>query len=497
MTCLLGLDIGTTGTKAFLYSLQGEILSSDYRSYTLYHTKPDWSELEPKEVWSTIIEVTRKCIEVSGIDPDEILALSISALGHAIMPVDKDSNPLFRCIQIYDNRSVKEGKDLQQRLGQRIYEITDNRYIINYPVAKILWIRNHVPEVYEKTDKFIGWHEFVTWKLCGEPVVDYSLAECIGLFDIEKRRWSRELLDEIGLDEDLMPRAEIAGTSIGDACTKDAERMGLSKKTEVVVGAHDVDVSAIGAGAIKPGIWMDLTGTFELIRAPLPEKGEARRLTCGGVRNSKDIPFLGGGIATAGAVFRWFRDNFGYEEQVEGHQEGIDPYDLLTQRAAKANLGSDGLIFLPEFRNARGTFIGITLKHEKNEFVRATLEGLTFELRHIFDLLEEKGLEAREIRAIGGGAKSEFWLQLKADITKKNIVKPRIIEGGSLGAAILAGIGVDIYSDVENGVELTYQTEAVYRPDEMRSEKYDSHYGRYITIRSEMNDVYDRIASRG
>jgi len=294
-----------------------------------------------------------------------------------------------------------------------------------------------------------------------------------------------------------MPRSEIAGTHIGETCTGEAQKMGFSKKTAVVVGGHDIAVSAIGAGAITPGIWMDLTGTYEFIRAPLSSKDKTRRLLCGGVCNSTDIHVLGGKIDTSGALFRWFRDSFGHEELVESKKTGADPYDLLTQRASKANLGSDDLLFIPDFRNARGAFIGLTLKHKKNEFVRAILEGLTFELRHVFDLLEQQGVEAKEIRAIGGGAKSAFWLQLKADITKKTIIRPVVIECGSQGAAILAGIGVDVYSGVEDGIKVTYQIKAAYKPRKDRSEIYDALYQKYLRIRAEINTLYERMMPLG
>lgn len=490
---LLGLDIGTSTCKSFIYSSDGKIAGSAFHEYMLYHPKPGWSELNPTEVWDQISAVLRESIKNSKLDPERIQAVGISALGHDMMPVGEGGRFISPTVQAYDQRAQSQVRELQGNMGsEKLQTITGLPYV-QEPIGYIMWFRQEMPKIYAKTVKFVGWHEYVIWKLCGEPVIDHSLASCISAFDIRKGVWSEEILEAAGIDLDLMPRVESAGTKIGEITPEMSRETGLAKGTAIVVGGHDTDVSVLGAGAIEDGTWMDLTGTFEIVSGALSKPVDGSRPLCGRINRSRDIPIIMTGIMTSGSLFKWYKDTFAYEERVEAQRSGKDVYDILTEEAASANPGCDNLFLLPDFSgdaSSRGALLGLTLGHSRKEFVRAILEGLCFELRQVMERVEEQGFKAAEVHAIGGGAKSPFWLQLKSNIVKKKFARPEVIEGGSLGASILAGIGVGTFKDAQEGVRLIYRERDAYSPQTEEAATYDEYYKLYKQIRPMLTSFY-------
>lgn len=498
----LGLDIGTTMCKAFIYSEDGGEISSDRGTYTLYHDTPELSELEPLEVWETIVNAVKGSISRGGVDTSEIGALSFSTLGHAIMAVDEKGEWLSRCMQFYDVRGQTEAAEIESKLGhEQVSDIIGWPYFVMSPISKMIWLRNNRPEVYRKTAKFVSWQEYVIWRLCRRFVTDYSLASCVGLFDLKKKRWSDELLEVTDVDSDLMPEVVCSGTVIGEADAVGAKELGLRRGTSVVVGAHDIHASALGCGIVHPGETMDLTGTVEIVTSAISREKGGDAILCQGINRTEDIPVTLDAMSTSGVIFRWLRDNFGYEELQNAEEEGLDAYDLLTERASNAKPGSDKLFFLPDFsgsltnRNSRGVLLGLTLGHRKDEVIRAVLEGLSFEFRNMLENIKARGAEVGEIRAIGGGAKSDLWLQMKADIVDKKIVRPEITEGGSLGAAVLGGIGVGTYRDAFDAAEQVIRIIDRFEPSEERVELYDRYYTKvYRRVRSELSGLFDEIS---
>jgi len=499
---LLGLDIGTTMCKAFIYSEDGREISSGRGSYTLYHDTPELSELDPREVWITIANAVKESIKSGKVDPSEIGALSFSTLGHAIMAVDKNGEWLTRCMQFYDMRGHAETMEIETKLGREyVTGIIGAPYFIMSPISKMLWLQKNRPEVYRKIAKFISWQEYVIWKLCGRFATDYSLAACVGLFDLPRKCWSEELLEVTGVDMDLMPEVVCSGSLIGEAESGAAKELGLQKGTPIVAGAHDVDASALGCGIVNLGDSVDLTGTVEVFASVIGKEKKNDGTLCQGINRTADIPLLWGGMSTSGVIFRWLRDNFGYEELQKAEREGKDAYDLLTERASKAKPGSDKLFFLPDFsgsmtsRNSRGVLVGLTLGHGKNEVIRAVLEGLSFEFRAMLESVETRGADVAEIRAIGGGAKSNLWLQMKADIVDKRIARPEITEAGSLGAAVLGGIGVEEYKDAFDAVGKFFRIKDRFQPNEEQVKLYDKYYSKfYSRIRADLSDLFEEMA---
>lgn len=507
---LLGLDVGTTGCKSVIFTLDGSMVSSAYGEYRLYHRKVGWSELNPKEVWEKIKETIRKSIINGGIDPNKIIALGTSVLGDAFIPVDEAGNPLYWSMTTADARAVKQTKWWEENFGQdRIYRITGQpltSLMPIYPLPKIQWLRENEYKVYRKTAKFLCWEDYVNMKLCGKPVTDFSVASRTMMFDIVKKEWSKEILSVAKLSEDLLPEIKPAGTVISHLTSNAAREVGLSEKTLVVTGGHDQACGALGAGIIESGPAMDATGTVECIGVILKALNltEQARVQGFAVHHYviEDKYFLFGFNPTSGVVLRWFRDNFAGEEIKEAEKRGISVYDLLTSMAAESPLGAKGLFLLPYFegsgtptfnRRARGAFIGLTLAHGKNEVLRAMLEGLSYELRINIEAIEELGTEITEVRAIGGGARSDFWLQLKADITGKPLVVPNITEAAALGAAILAGIGAGLYKNAEEALNIVYREKSRFSPRNDFFKRYCEYYKVYKKIYKSLTEIFNEL----
>jgi len=507
---LLGLDVGTTGCKSVIFSLSGKVISSAYGEYKLYHRKPGWSELDPDEVWKTTKETIRRSISKKKIDPKQIAALSTSVLGDAFIPVDDAGNPLYWSMTTVDARAVEQTRWWEKNFGaDRMYRITGQPLTSSmpiYPLPKIQWLREYEPDVYKKAAMFLCWEDYVNMKLCGKPVIDFSVASRTMMFDIAKKEWSKEILETAELDENLLPEAQPAGTLIGQLTSEAARETGLSERTFIVTGGHDQACGALGAGIVESGPAVDATGTVECIGVILKNLSltEQARIQGFAVHHYviEDQYFLFGFNPTSGVILRWFRDNFAEKERQEAEKRGMDVYDLLTSMASESPLGAKELFLLPYFegsgtptfnRKARGAFLGLTLAHSKNEVLRAILEGLSYELRTNVEAIESQGTEITEIRAIGGGARSDFWSQLKADITGKPLVVPNVTESAALGAAILAGVGADLYKSAEEAVRMVYREKSRFSPRAENVKKYDKYYHVYRKIYRHLAKIFDEI----
>jgi len=507
---LLGLDVGTTGCKSVIFTLDGNVISSAYGEYRLHHRKPGWSELNPEEVWNTTRETIRRSINNANIDPNRIAALGTSVLGDAFIPVDASGSHLYWSMTTVDARATEQTRWWEENFGQdRMYSITGQPLTSSmpiYPLPKIQWLREHEPEVYRRAAMFLCWEDYVNMKLCGKPVIDFSVASRTMMFDIVKKEWSKEILETAELNEDLLPETKPAGTVIGHVTPDAAKETGLSERTLVVAGGHDQACGALGAGIVESGPAMDATGTVECVGVILRKLSltEQARVQGFAVHHYviEDKYFLFGFNPTSGVVLRWFRDNFAEKEIEEARKRGMNVYDLLMSMAAESPLGAKELFLLPYFegsgtptfnRKARGVFVGLTLAHSKREVLRAIVEGLSYELRRNIEAIEKQGTEVTEIRSIGGGARSDFWSQLKADITGKPLVVPNVTEAAALGAAILAGIGTDLYEDAEEALKRVYKEKSRFSPLAENAKRYDRYYKVYKKIYKPLIEIFDKL----
>lgn len=456
---LLAHDIGTTGDKATLFDLDGRLVASVLKEYETLHPKPLWAEQDPDDWWRAFIDSTKKLLETSKISPGDIRAVSFSGQMMGCLPVDEHGNPLRKSIIWMDQRSIKQADYIRDRVGfTEFYKTVGSRISPTYTISKILWVKENEPEIYRRTYKFLQAKDYIVFKLTGSYSTDYSDASLAGLMDIHKKTWAYEILEEVDISLDKLPELHSSTTVEGEINSQVAEKVGLKPGTPVVLGGGDGACAATGAGAVKLGQAYNYVGASSWISAvsdkPLIDP-KMRIFNFYHLDPDKITPT--GTMQTAGASYKWLRDQICWREIQEAEGRGIDPYVVMDSEAETVDIGAGKLLFLPYLMgerapwwnpNARGVFFGLTLAHERRNIIRAVLEGVAFNLRIILDALEELGVEIETVRLIGGGAKGKLWRVIMSNIYGKKLLIPKyLIEATSLGAAIAAGVGARVYKD--------------------------------------------------
>lgn len=484
---ILAHDVGTTGDKATLFDLDGRLVASTLKEYSLHQPKPTWAEQNPENWWAAFIASTREILKISKVHPGEVEAIGFSGQMMGCLPIDKDGNPLRPSIIWMDQRSVEQANFIAERIGEEaFYRITGNRINPSYTISKILWLRENEPEVYEETYKFLQSKDYIILKLTGEYVTDYSDASLAGLLDVNKRQWAYEILEELQIPVDKLPRLCASTEVVGGIGRSAAEETGLKPGTPVVLGGGDGACAAVGAGVAKYGYAYNYIGASSWVSIctdkPLIDP-KMRIFNQWHLDPNKVSPT--GTMQAAGSSYRWLRDEICRAEVDEARRLGVDPYTIMDSEAEKVEPGSEKVIFLPYLMgerspwwnpNARGVFFGLALGHRRRHLIRAVLEGVCLNLRIILEAFEEQGVRIENIRVIGGGAKGRLWRDIMASIYGKTILVPEyLMEATSFGAAVAAGVGVGIYKDFSVAEKLIRIT-AVHNPDPILSEKYSTLY---------------------
>lgn len=512
---LLGLDVGTSGCRSALYAPDGKMVAFGYREYSEYSPRPSWVELDPGEVWRKV----RECIgeSIAGIDAGEVAGLSLSALGEAVMPIDSEGNHLHPAITAYDARSSGYGDILEWWRGSidplDLFSITGTPLNSMPSVNKVLWIRDKMPGVFARSSKFVCFEDFIINRLTGEAAISHSMASRTMMLDISRRDWSEELLDLTDLDGELLSRTLPSGRVAGEVTGESSEETGLPRGMPVATGGHDQACGAIGVGVIGEGPVMDASGSVECIAAamekPVVTDQMMRFGQCCNCHTVEGLYLTLGFFPSSGIVLRWYRDTFADMEKEEAERRGVDVYDILTAEASEARPGSSGLMLLPHLfgsgtgqpptlnRNSRGAIIGLSMFHDRASVIRAILEGVALELRRLLEFIEVCGIPATELRAVGGGARSSIWLQVKSNVTNRALVRPDVTEAPSLGAAILAGVGTGIYRDFEDAIQTVYREESRFEPEPELVPLYDRQYRVYKEIYPALVGIYDDLAELG
>jgi xylulokinase len=503
---LLGIDIGTGGAKAGLFDLDGNLISLHQLDYHFTHPKPGWSEISPLEVWEKVTQVVRGCVSRSGQDPREIAALGLSVLGETGLAVDEQGSPVYAAIESMDQRenAYKPYVEwFEKNIGAaEIFRRTS--YPLNHlpPPHKILWLRDHEPQVFDRAAKYVTFQDFVVWRMTGRPVMDYSMASRTMLFDIQKKTWIGEYLSAMGISTDFLSPVQVASQVAGELGEEAAEELGLPAGILVVPGAHDQSCAALGVGVVREGVAGDGTGSVEAIstasRKPIQSEDMRARGIGSQCHVTSDLYLPLGFQLSAGSLVRWYRDQLSAWEQEEARRLGSDAYDLITGAASSSPPGANGLLVLPHWSGAgtgripalnpasRGSILGLTLAHTRADLSRAIFEGITLETRFIIESLESSGITIQELVVTGGGAKSPFWLQLKADITGKRIVVPEVTEASLLGAALLGGVGAGIYLDIEEAAGRACRARSFYEPG-------PDQYAAYGPVYAVYKDLYEAL----
>lgn len=509
---LIGLDVGTTGCKAVLFDGDGTLLAKAGREYPVDIPHPKWAEQDLEAVWRLAQAALREVIAQAGVQ--EVAALALSVHGEAVTPVDERGQALRPTILGMDTRTGPQNDWLRGCLGaERLFNLTGMPVHTINTLPKLLWIKEHEPEIWARAARFVLVEDFLIQKMTGRAVVSQCLASRTQLYDLQQGVWSDEILQALELDPGRLSEPLSSGTGVGEMSSGMAAALGLARPPLVVTGGHDQACGALGVGLTRPGLAMVSTGTAEVVEVALPSPVLTPTLFAGNISvYSHVVPGLFLAMTlnhSGGLTLRWFRDNFCEPAVQQAQATGADAYDLILGVAAPgltnpavdstspasglpgATPGPTGLLVLPHFSGSgtptfdtesKGAVLGLTFATRRADLARAILEGLTYELRLNLALLQAGGVEIDWLRAIGGGAKSSLWLQMKADITGIPLVAPRITEAAAFGAALLAGVGAGLYPSAAAAAERFLVLEREYLPDPGRHAEYSRLFELYRKV---------------
>ena len=497
----MGVDIGTTGTKALIFNDKGEVLNTGRYNYPLLSPTPAVAEQDPEEILKAVKHCIKEAVTLEGYDVTTLQFISFSAAMHSVIAIDANHQPITKCITWADSRSVKWAETIKQNGGQEVYMRTGTPIHPMSPLAKITWLRHDEQEIFSQTAKFIGIKEYVFYHFFGEYVVDHSIASATGLFNLEKKDWDSEALSIAGISAEQLSKPVPTTTLLTGLHPNIARDLGISAVTPFVIGANDGVLSNLGVNAIDPGVVAVTIGTSGAIRTvtdkPLTDpKG---RIFCYILTDNHYV--VGGPVNNGGMTLRWVRDELAPSEVEAAKRLGIDPYEVLTKIADRVSPGADGLLFHPYLAgeraplwnaNARGSFFGLGLHHKREHMIRAVLEGVIFNLYTVLLALEELIGVPQKIQATGGFARSALWRQMMADIFNQPVTIPESYESSCLGAVVLglyATGKIDDFSIVSEWVGGTYHHE----PIEENVAIYNDLTPIFIRFSRLLNDEYNAI----
>lgn len=499
---LLGIDLGTTGCKAVAFDAEGRILASDYREYPLFFPKTGWIELDSSQVLRSAREVVRGV--AAKVKRDPVRALAVASQGEAVTPVDARGRPLDHAIVTFDSRTAPLVPWWEKKVGRkRIFEISGMPLHGMYTASKILWWKKERPKIFRCARYFLCYEDLLYHALGLPPVIDQSLAARTMLLDLGTGQWSGALCRAAGIDPDRLARVAPSGSVVGQVGAKAAKEFGLPAGVVAVTGGHDQPCGALGAGVVEDRVGMYATGTVECITPAFRKRVVHPNLL---VNNIACYPHVVPGLFvaltfnfTGGSLLKWYRDTFARTERVLAESQGKDVYDLILAEAPK---DPTSLFILPHFTatgsphfdtESKGVIAGLRLSTTRGEIVRAVLEGVTYEMALNAHILGKCGAEIDSFRAIGGGAKSSTWMQLKADLLGKPVHAMRVSEAVCLGAAILAGTATGCYRSARSASLELSRIERTYRPEAKKAAVYRERFALYRELYPALKDWLHKI----
>ncbi|HUX21140.1 MAG TPA: FGGY-family carbohydrate kinase [Spirochaetia bacterium] len=503
MGLMCGIDVGTTGAKAALFTAAGELVSDGYAEYPVEYPHGGWAEQDPELWWKAVCSSIGSMLGRVPISfvPASIEAVAVSAQAPTMLPLDARMCPVRPALIWMDRRADREALELAGQFGEdELFVRTGNRPDPYYVAPKILWFRKNEPEAFAKTRWFASITGFINYRLTGVLTMDPVHAALLGLRSWEGREWLDEVSRYCGVEAGRFPEVLAGDAVIGEVTRSAADECGLPAGTMVVNGNVDGSVAALEAGAFEPGTIAEMTGTSTVLLMP-NRSGLTHRSFTAMPHAIEGISLLIAAMSATGASLKWFRDELGEGERVRAAQTGVDAYDLLGDLAATAEAGSGGVVFLPYMMgerapiwdsNARGVFFGLTLSTTRAQMVRSVMEATAFALRHNVEVAREAGIQIEELRSVGGGARSELWNQIKADILGIPVAIPERSGGAVFGDAVLAGMGAGLIDDPEAFVSRVVRIRRHYEPDSSVSDIYEAQYRTYREIYTRLRPVFDR-----
>lgn len=467
---LLGIDIGTSGCKVLLINGEGEIVQQENAEYPIATPQPGWTEQNPEDWWSGVLTCLGK------MDVSQVKGIGVTGQMHGSVFLDEKGEVIRPALLWNDQRTQKECEEIETKVGKdRLMEITGNPALTGFQLPKVLWLKNNEPDRFARLNQVLLPKDYIRFKLTGEYATEVSDASGTGCFDLKTRSFSTEILEKLGLHPSLFPKSFES-----DEITGHTNLESLPKGVPVVGGGGDQAAAAVGTGAVVPGVISISLGTSGVVFTSIPsskyDQSGAAHTFCHANRGYHAM----GVMLSCGGAVRWYRDTFGAGRS----------YDQISEAAKTIPAGCEGLSFLPYLAgercphndpNARSVFAGATLAHALSHFDRALFEGVTFGLMDCFETLKALGAESKSIRVTSGGAKSEFWVQMIADVLQADCQRISIDEGPAFGAAILAGVGIGFWNNVAEACEKVIKVSSTTSPS---GENYEESYRRFKSLYS-------------
>ena len=498
---LLGIDLGTSACKVAVFNRGGDVIASVSREYLVYYPKPGWAEQDAQEWWDAICSAISELFEDNEICPKEIAGIGIDGQSWSAIPIDSAGNVLANTPIWMDTRSAEICRELNDKIGaDRIFELTGNSLQPSYTTAKILWYKENLPYIYGKIDKILQSNSYIAYKLTGVVSHDMSQGYGVHCFDMRKGEWNMEMCELLGIPPGFLPEIYPCHQVVGHVHGEAAKATGLCAGIPVVAGGLDAACGTLGAGVIRPGETQEQGGQAGGMSICLDEYKADPRLIMG----YHVIPnhwLLQGGSVGGGGVMRWLEKELGAYERLEGERLHKSSLELFNEMAMEIPPGSDGLVFLPYMAgerspiwdpNAKGVYFGLDYNKTKGHFIRSAMEGAAFSLKHNIEVAKEVGAEVKVLRAMGGAANSLLWTQIKSDVTGLPIIVPSSDTATTLGAAILAGVGVGLYESFEEAIRLTVVEKRQHEPNVENKRGYDKNYQIYLELYQNLKGLMER-----
>jgi xylulokinase len=503
---LLGIDIGTTGAKAVLFTPDGDIAAQGSAEYPCHYLRPGWVEQNPQDWWRALCMATQIALANVPDGAARVAGVAVSSQAPSLVLLDAHGLPLRPALIWMDRRAEAEANELADLLGaDEIFGITGNRPDAFYIAAKLRWLKNHEPDKLAQAAHIVLITGYINFRLTGEYSLDPVHAALLQLREYHSGVWSAALCEACGVSPDQFTEPRPGHDILGGITPAAAAATGLRPGTPVMVGTVDGSAAAVEAGAVEIGSAAEMTGTSTVLLMP-NDGGVSEPAFIAMPHALPGLHLLLGALVASGASLRWFRDEFGQIETQTALQSGRDPFDLLTQAAAGVPVGSGGVLFLPYMMgerspiwhtNARGVFFGLSLATPRAALIRAILEGVAFGLRHNVEVARAAGVSISEIRSVGGGSRSSLWNQIKADVLGVPILLPEASVGAPFGDALLAGMGLGWFPDPAAAVRARVRLGRRYEPNPEHHAHYSALYPLYRRLYEHLKDDFDAAAAIG
>ena len=505
MRYVIGIDIGTSGTKTVLFDEKGKVIASKTIEYPMYQPQNGYAEQDPADWYNAAVNTIRSVIKADKVSANDIVGIGFSGQMHGLVMLDENNEVIRKSIIWCDQRTADEVEKMNQKIGrERLIAITANPALTGWTAAKILWVKNHEPENYARCRHILLPKDYIRFMLTGEYATEVSDASGMQLLDVPNRCWSEEICDKLGIDMSMLAKVYESCEITGTVTEKASALTGLKSGTPVVGGAGDNAAAAVGTGVVTDGKAFTTIGTSGVVfahtsKVSIDLKGRVHTC-CAAVPNSWHVMGVTQG---AGLSLKWFRDNFCNAEKETAKQIGVDEYYLMDKEAETVPIGANRLLYLPYLMgertphldpNARGMFFGLSAMHTKKDMLRAVMEGVAYSLRDCVEIFREMNISVSDMMACGGGGSSPLWRQMLADLYACPVKTASSKEGPALGAAILALVGAGVYKSVPEACEAICDIDKIQEPISENVPVYEKYFRLYDKIYPAVKDQMSKLA---